>query len=310
MSNNLPLISIIIPVYNVEKYLRDALDSVVNQTYTNLEIIIVNDGSTDNSLDICNEYAKNDRRIIVISIQNSGAAVARNRGLDCATGEFIVFVDSDDYCPLNSIESLYDSYKNEQVDLVIGNSLTIQDNGQNSDISRKNDRVREVISGVEMIRRLLIGASAPWARLYKKSLWEGLRFPEGVINEDEPILIQVYSRCNKILMLEEVVYYYRKRENSVTSSQFGIKKLDMYYNAVNNEKLVAQIDEVLIEPARYKVIKSLLYCLVNLHKKKRNDEEKQACKKLRADLRNYRKDGYLKNPLLPISYRILGYLFL
>lgn len=310
MSNNLPLISIIIPVYNVEKYLRDALDSVVNQTYTNLEIVIVNDGSTDNSLDICNEYAKNDRRIIVISIQNSGAAVARNRGLDCATGEFIVFVDSDDYCPLNSIESLYDSYKNEQVDLVIGNSLTIQDNVQKSDISRKNDRVREVISGVEMIRRLLIGASAPWARLYKKSLWEGLRFPEGVINEDEPILIQVYSRCNKILMLEEVVYYYRKRENSVTSSQFGIKKLDMYYNAVNNEKLVAQIDEVLIEPARYKVIKSLLYCLVNLHKKKRNDEEKQACKKLRADLRNYRKDGYLKNPLLPISYRILGYLFL
>lgn len=310
MSNNLPLISIIIPVYNVEKYLRDALDSVVNQTYTNLEIIIVNDGSTDNSLDICNEYAKNDRRIIVISIQNSGAAVARNRGLDCATGEFMVFVDSDDYCPLNSIESLYDSYKNEQVDLVIGNSLTIQDNGQNSDISRKNDRVREVISGVEMIRRLLIGASAPWARLYKKSLWEGLRFPEGVINEDEPILIQVYSRCNKILMLEEVVYYYRKRENSVTSSQFGIKKLDMYYNAVNNEKLAVQIDEVLTEPARYKVIKSLLYCLVNLHKKKRNDEEKQACKKLRADLRNYRKDGYLKNPLLPISYRILGYLFL
>lgn len=310
MSNNLPLISIIIPVYNVEKYLREALDSVVNQTYTNLEIIIVNDGSTDNSLNICNEYKDRDDRIRVISVPNGGLGAARNHGLNHATGEYISFLDSDDYCPNNAIELMYNALIDNGVDLTVGNCQIVIDDGQKLTPQKIPERKCEIISGIDLIKSLLIGASSACVRLYKKSLWDGLRFPEGVINEDEPILIEVYGRCNKVFMLDDVTYYYRKRSNSITTSDFSVKKLDMYYNAVNNEKLVAQIDEVLTEPAQYKVIKSLLYCLVNLYKKKRNDEEKQACKKLRADLRNYRKEGYLKNPLLPISYRILGYLFL
>lgn len=308
MRSNLPLVTVIIPVYNVEKYLRQALDSVVNQTYSNLEIIIVNDGSTDSSLNICEEYSKKDNRIVLISVPNGGLGAARNHGLEKATGEYIVFLDSDDFCPLNAIEMMFNSYENEGVDLVVGVCQIMIDNGNTLVPQKSSYRKREVISGIELIRSLLIGASSACARLYKRSLWEGLRFPVGVINEDEPILIEVYSRCKKVLMLDEVTYYYRKRLNSITTSAFSVKKVDMFYNAVKNEQLVAQIDPSLIDPARYKVIKSLLYCLVQLYRKKKNDEEKQVCKSLRIQLRKYRKQGYLSNPLLPVSYKILGYL--
>lgn len=308
MSSNLPLITVIIPVYNVEKYLRQALDSIVNQTYTNLEIIIVNDGSADSSLNICEEYSKKDNRIVLISVPNGGLGAARNHGLEKATGEYIVFLDSDDFCPLNAIEMMFNAYENEGVDLVVGVCQIMIDDGKTLVPQEGVVRKREVISGIELIKSLLIGASSACARLYKRSLWEGLRFPVGVINEDEPILIEVYSRCKKVLMLDEVTYYYRKRLNSITTSAFSVKKVDMFYNAVKNEQLVAQIDPSLIDPARYKVIKSLLYCLVQLYRKKKNDEEKQVCKSLRIQLRKYRKQGYLSNPLLPVSYKILGYL--
>lgn len=199
----MPKFSIIIPIYNVEKYLSKCLDSLVNQTFTDIEIICVNDGSSDNSLQVLNEYASQDNRIKVINQENLGVSTARNVGIDNATGEYLLFVDADDWLDLKTCEILYNSISINSADLLSFNAFFVKNK-------------QEIYGLKKNLNSVLYGEM--WSISYKKDflLKYNIKFPKHIkIAEDHIFKIQALINTNKILILEDYLYYYcADRENS------------------------------------------------------------------------------------------------
>ena len=176
------LVTVIIPVYNVEKYINRCLDSVIRQTYKNLEIIIVNDGSTDNSGKMCDEYAKLDNRIIVIHKDNGGLSQARNIGIEKSTGEYICFIDSDDYVELNMIEDLYNACAKNEVKMVWANKFRELENGKI--FIDKTHEQECIIDRKQAYNNILLHDTTVCDKLFKKELFNNVRFPIGKLYED------------------------------------------------------------------------------------------------------------------------------
>lgn len=224
-----PLISIIIPVYNVEQYLHRCVDSVLNQTYKNLEIILVNDGSPDNCPFICDEYAKKDKRIIVVHKENGGLSSARNAGLEIVQGEYISFIDSDDWIHENYIEILYKNLHEKKADISICNFLEIAD--EEDPIINISNKLR-IFNNIEALHELYgalyIQFVVSWAKLFKKYLFEELRFPNGKVHEDEFTSYKLLYNAKKIVYSNDQLYYYYQSKDSITRSGFKLKnKLDV-----------------------------------------------------------------------------------
>ena len=212
------LISIIVPVYKVEAYLDECVQSIVNQTYTNLEIILVDDGSPDRCPEMCDAWAKRDARVRVIHQKNGGAASARNAGLDVARGDYIGFVDSDDYITPWMYETLLCSLKDSQKGMAC--SLTyflFEDGSITSNVRREDsDLTLDVPQAVNETFFQKVG-NAVWCKLYKRSVIEHSRFPVGEINEDYPIMIPHIVDADGMVLVRKPLYYYRQREGSVTA---------------------------------------------------------------------------------------------
>ena len=225
---NKPLISIIVPIYNVEPYLRRCLDSIANQTYTNLEIILVDDGSTDKCGQICDEYASGDKRIIVIHKENGGLSDARNVGLDIAKGEFVLFVDSDDWIDTITCEKTIRLAIREQADIVCFGYYEVFP----SAVQRlKRVDVGGEISKTEAVRRLIWGTGvAVWGKLYSRILFENIRFPKGRFFEDTAFTIRLYHLSKKIYLSNYNFYYYSLRKDSLSCNRITSKGLtDLLY---------------------------------------------------------------------------------
>ncbi|KKA44690.1 glycosyltransferase family 2 protein [Salinivibrio sp. KP-1] len=204
-----PKVSIIIPVYNVEAFIAQCLESVLNQTYENLEIICINDGSTDSSKDICDSFAQRDNRVRVIDQKNKGLSGARNSGIKDAKGEFLFFLDSDDWLALSAINSLVKESKG--YDVISGGVLAY--NESNGDFRRYKKRRSSKIDLKKDFFQLEI---VVWNKLYRKEIFNGIRFKEGLIHEDEEFYWQVFSRSPKIKIIDEDVIFYRERSGSIT----------------------------------------------------------------------------------------------
>lgn len=222
-------ISIIVPIYNVEKYLKRCIDSIINQSYTNIEIILVNDGSTDNSLNICQLYTQQDSRIIILNKENGGLSSARNMGLDYATGEYIMFVDSDDWIRKDAVELLLNDIINTHATMAIGLSKKCSEYTYSPQIDQKS----EIIDKNQAITRMLKGEwISACAKLYHNSLFYDIRFPLGRTNEDYAILIYIFERVNYIVLNPNEIYFYYIRPNSICTSSLNIRKFDEFYNAI------------------------------------------------------------------------------
>lgn len=213
------LISVIVPVYNAEKYLDRCIESIVDQTYNKIEIILVNDGSTDCSTDICNQWKSKDNRIKVINNENSGVSVARNIGLDKATGEYVTFVDSDDFLKEDFLESLYNDIKSDDYDIAISNAIIVRNNQYKKfNYIRKNIK----LSSEQATKKMLEGKlfqTVCWAKLYKMSVVEKARFNEKMhIAEDLEFLRNVFCHSKSIILTNKYKYYYVIRENSIVRS--------------------------------------------------------------------------------------------
>lgn len=220
---NEPLISVIVPIYNVEAYLPECIESILNQTYANFECILVDDGSPDRCGAICDEYAKRDSRIKVIHQPNRGVSEARNTGLDAANGQYISFVDSDDWIKPEMLEVLFEITQKYQVqiaDAIVLRGAEIQD-----------DRI-VVSSGQEMMLRYMRddlnafthSASAYWSpfpKLFEASLWKDpqARFPRNMVYEDLQTIPYVYFHADRAALISKPLYYYRMRENSTMHSK-------------------------------------------------------------------------------------------
>ena len=221
------LISVIIPVYKVEKYLSKCIDSVLNQTYSNLEIILVDDGSPDNCGVICDEYAKNDNRIKVIHKENGGQADARNIGIGIATGEYVAFVDSDDYLNKKMYEVLYNLSKEQKADAVFCELQRFSEDEIVNEDCNSNHEIK-VLTKVEALDEILFNDNVGnylMPKLYKRNIIEGIYFPKGRMYEDVATLFKMIDRTEKVVYTTQKLYYYLYGRVGATTSTFTPKKI-------------------------------------------------------------------------------------
>ena len=221
------LISIIIPVYNVEKYLSNCIDSVIKQTYKNIEILLINDGSTDTSEEICNKYKIKDERIIVLNKKNGGLSDARNVGIKNARGKYITFIDSDDDIDMEYVEYLYSLLCKYNVDMSIAAYSVVS---KNKIINIGEGYKEEVFDTSECLDRLLCEKGftvSSCAKMYDKTLFENVEYPKGKLCEDNGTTYKLIMKCKKVAYGNKSIYNYYKRENSIMTSKFNMKKLDL-----------------------------------------------------------------------------------
>lgn len=264
-----PLISIIIPIFNVEKYLKDCISSVVNQTYTKTEIILIDDGSTDLSPIICDDIAKGDKRICVIHKKNGGLSDARNFGIEICKGEYITFIDSDDMVALNYIETLYEAISSDGgCDLAVAqkNYMTesglLKIKGNKHHISFINGKIKCM---TEFLTKETIGTTA-WGKLYKRNLFAKIRYPYGKYHEDVYTTYKIIAQSNKIAICDDTIYYYRLREGSIMNQQFQAKHLDAIAGKKEQASFIRIYYPSLIHFAESDVIYAANCCLSKISK--------------------------------------------
>lgn len=254
-----PLISVIIPVYNVEKYLHRCLDSVIAQTYQNLEIICVDDGSIDESGRICDQYAVRDARIKVIHQENQGLSAARNRGLDVAEGEYIAFVDSDDYILEGMYKKMLDKLLDYSVDLCVCQWQYEFSDGRQV-VKKKNidPTIYGCKTSLEFARFLYRGnyengvVVAAWNKLYRRALLDKIRF-EGRIHEDEAFCGRIMAKNISVYVMEEQFYVYAQNGDSLTNKPFSANKF-FFLDALAERRELFKSDAFICQETE------LLYC--------------------------------------------------
>lgn len=222
-------VSVIIPVYGVEKYLDRCVNSIIHQTYDNLEIVLIDDGSPDNCPKMCDEWAKRDDRIKVIHKQNGGLSDARNAGLEICTGEYILFVDSDDYIDLTMVEKLLTQLENDNSDICIAHFSKFYDGELPC---KKYSKATEVLSTEDALLRLTpkhydLSFVTAWGKLIKKEIIKNLRFAKGKIHEDEFMCHHLLGNCKKISCTYEPLYFYYINGGGIVNSKVTKSKLDV-----------------------------------------------------------------------------------
>ena len=225
-------ISIIVPVYNVEKYLHQCVDSIISQTYTNTEIILVDDGSPDNCGKICDEYAQKDNRIKVIHKPNGGLSEARNFGIEVATGDWLMFIDSDDYIENNMIEKLYNIAVQEDAQIALCGVVSFDETHEwVSDFLRVEPGI---FRGIDILKQDCISTPfiIPCNKIFKKTIFDDIRFYVGRIHEDEMIAPYFLDKCKKLVAIKDLMYHYRQLPSSI-SHTIDAKRLDWIFSLYN-----------------------------------------------------------------------------
>lgn len=223
-----PLISVIVPCYKVERYLPKCIESILFQTYTNLEIILVDDGSPDNCGKMCDEYATQDSRIKVIHKKNGGLSDARNVAIDIAIGEYLTFVDSDDYISKDYIEALYNLIMKYNCGISIVLPQTFKEN--EAPVSLEETQYEKCFSKIEAMELMFyqkLFDNTAWGKLYHKSVFStGIRYPKGLLYEDLPTTYLLFNQVEKIAFSNKKCYYYLLRGDSIEGSAFTPSKMD------------------------------------------------------------------------------------
>ena len=224
-------ISVIVPVYRVEKYIHRCIDSILNQTFSDFELILVDDGSPDNCGAICDEYAAKDNRIVVIHQENGGLSAARNAGIDWAfansDSQWLTFIDSDDWVHPQYLQKLYDAAQSKNVEVsVCGFARTY---GEEPEVNEAEIMPR-VWSPEDFYVQRNVNAVIAWGKLYKKEAFAQIRYPVGRIHEDEFVTYRILFQCEYIAVLEAPLYFYYQNENGIMGSKWSRKRLD-YFDA-------------------------------------------------------------------------------
>lgn len=240
------LISIIVPVYNVEKYINKCLQSILNQTYSNLEIILIDDGSTDKSGEICEQYAQKDNRIAVIHKKNGGLSDARNYGIRNATGTWILFVDSDDFIRADSCELLLETAKKSCADIVIGSEKKFIDENKIGDLYKHGQEYN--MDSEEAIAKYFYRKISGYAcgKLIKKEIVQMFPFPKGKTFEDTFVVYRYLDNANIIISLKDELYFYRQRKGSIVNSKFSERQLTIIESLEEAERYFADNKKILV----------------------------------------------------------------
>lgn len=244
----MPIISIIVPVYNVENYLEKCVTSILRQTFSDFELILVDDGSTDSSGGLCERLKERDSRIIVIHKENGGLSSARNAGIDIAKGSYLGFVDSDDFISTDMYEELLQAIEEYDADLAICDLVNCY--GKIPDIQRIRTKT-EVLTQKECFYEVFVGSKISVSavnKLYRRDLFRGLRYREGITFEDAYIISDILHKCNKIVLNKTGKYFYIHRRNTITTlpyrelDQWAIKAWDKNYEII--KKVYPELEPV------------------------------------------------------------------
>ncbi len=256
------LFSVIVPVYHVEEFLPRCVDSIINQTYKDIEIILVDDGSNDNCPEMCDNYAKADGRIKVIHKKNGGLSDARNAGLDIATGDYIIFVDSDDYIEKETCQKVYEHIK-AKPDIIIGDAIVEGGTNRLKHISFSGE-----LSGKEYLCLALNAGHAPmatWLNIYKNTFLKnnGLRFKYGILHEDEEFTPKAFLKAQSVVRADINFYHYVIRNDSITTKKDKKKNLTDYYDTCEElSNLIYKIDDKCLKNL---ILNSLVFKYLTLY---------------------------------------------
>lgn len=288
---NKDVVSVIIPIYKAEPYLKKCLDSIAAQTYKNLEIILIDDGSPDNCGRICDEYAANDPRVKVIHKQNGGMSDARNTGLDNATGEYLTFIDSDDYVSENFVDTLLNALRDNDADMSVCSFVYAAEDGRvlNSFVkngtTEKMDRKQALF---ELLKSTRV-SNSPWAKLYRTSLFEGIRYPYGEVFEDLHTTYKLFLKCDSVAFVGSPMYFYLYRADSISKQRFKPETLNLVRFAQQMIK-----DIVAIYPEHKKIAECRMFDqyseVIRLADK---DKDKLIIDEMKNNIRSVRKTALL-----------------
>ncbi|MCZ0891368.1 glycosyltransferase [Ligilactobacillus saerimneri] len=230
----LPLISVIVPIYNVQNELSRCIDSIIKQSYQKMELILVDDGSTDGSLEICQRYANKDKRIKVYSKVNGGLSDARNFGLKYAVGDYVAFIDSDDYVGSSYLEKLYTSVTDKKTDVAVCAFSKVDINGDLEEIVHfPSELDGDEISGRELLKLVFAKDGytfvVAWNKLYKRKLFNNVQFEKGKLHEDEFINFPLFWNVKRVSIVNESLYNYVQRTGSITNSKYSQRRFDSLF---------------------------------------------------------------------------------
>lgn len=223
----MPTISVIVPVYKVEPYLRQCVDSILSQTFRDFELILVDDGSPDGCPAICDEYAGQDSRVKVIHKENGGLSSSRNAGLDVASGEYISFVDSDDWIQLEYLERMLAAINNNHADMAMCGVEKFWEDKPRAEEFPLADECLSHDKAVSLMTTSIWYHMIACNKLYRKSLFDGIRFPEGYLHEDEAVIHRIIDQCAKVAMVKEPMYHYRQTAGSIMHQVYRIQRSDI-----------------------------------------------------------------------------------
>jgi len=226
-----PLISIIVPIYNVQDYLVQCVESILNQTLSNFELILVDDGSTDNSANLCNKYANKDSRIKVIHKKNGGLSSARNTGIEIARGKYLGFVDSDDWVDFDMYEKMTQKAELENVDIVVCGHKVVNLDGSITNVPSTAKNIK--YSSKDATKLILLDkqiTSFAWNKIYRRKLFDDVRYPLGRIYEDTATTYKLFDKSSNVYCLSESLIYYRRRSNSICLSKDSVKSVKRSYD--------------------------------------------------------------------------------
>ena len=257
-------ISVIVPVYNVEAYLEKCVESILKQTYTNLEILLVNDGSIDKSGELCDQLARKDQRIRVIHKENGGLSDARNRGIDEASSDLIGFIDSDDYIDEDMYETLYRQMIETKADLSMCGHYDVYHQIPEQQVATIQTWELTPQEAIKMVMEAKILSVTAVNKLYKKELFKDLRFKVGKIAEDAFIMVALIHQCSKVVATNEKKYYYVHRENSITTQKFSLKFLNVIEAYEQNANIIIEHYPELADVATMRLNWAYFYVLDRL----------------------------------------------
>lgn len=294
----MPKLSVIVPVYKVEPYIHQCIDSILNQTFTDFELILVDDGSPDKCGEICDEYVKKDSRVKVIHKENGGMSDARNYGLDIARGEYIGFVDSDDKIDIDMYNEMLDYVEKYKLDvvccdayLVRGIHTKFKPRYKSDWVLNKNEAIIEILSG-----RL---DNAVWNKLYKKEVIQDIRFPVGRIYEDVATTYRFLANANKVGYMKRPYYYYYKRKGSIINTSFNAKsRFDCFLGY--KERLNFAIDNNIdcIDESRLLTIETGLATITAFYANNESEDSERF-----KDVVSFLKDNYMSIDKRKLKYK-------
>ena len=299
---NKKLVSIIIPVYNVEKYLDKCINSVRNQTYKHLEIILVDDGSIDNSGRICDRYQKVDSRIIVIHKNNGGLSDARNTALDIVTGDYVLCVDSDDYITKDCVEYLINLLEKTKSDISICQMKKIFAEETRLDCLKEKINIYENVIAMEQFLYQRLFTASAWCKLYKRQIFKDIRYPVGYYYEDFAIICKILDCVKKVAVSNQQKYYYRQHHESIMGEGFNSKKMHRIYVAEWNKEFINKKYPWISDAADARCFLSAVQTFREIPFKKENKEYVQETWEI---IREYR-GKILKNPKVKLSHKIMA----